>query len=338
MPAARDERSRAGARTSRWYHDPVRPLDERGRSFRERDDGGTGAGGRDVAGGASGPGLAKAYRPHDVEGPIYERWLAADVFAPDGAGSPGGLVEAALRDHPAAPQRHRLAPPGPRPAEHGRGPHDPPRPDAAAGPRSACPASTTPRSPPSSCSTGSSPRRARPGRASAASATSSGCGASSRDPRRHPRPAAARRRLARLGPPPRSPWTSVSAGAVREAFTRLYREGLAYRTEALINWCPGCRTSVSDLEVIPTPEIGHALDGPLPPGRRGHRRARPGAGDRRRHDAPRDDPRRHRRRRPPRRPPLRATSSGGRVRIPFVERDVPVIADPSSTRPSGPAP
>src|SRR5512146_2229244 len=31
--------------------------------------------------------LAKAYRPADFEGAIYERWLAADVFAPDGAGS-----------------------------------------------------------------------------------------------------------------------------------------------------------------------------------------------------------------------------------------------------------
>ena len=31
--------------------------------------------------------LAKAYRPSEVEGSIYERWLAADVFAPDGAGS-----------------------------------------------------------------------------------------------------------------------------------------------------------------------------------------------------------------------------------------------------------
>ena len=31
--------------------------------------------------------LPKAYRPADVEGPTYERWLAADVFAPDGAGS-----------------------------------------------------------------------------------------------------------------------------------------------------------------------------------------------------------------------------------------------------------
>jgi valyl-tRNA synthetase len=48
----------------------------------------------------------------------------------------------------------------------------------------------------------------------------------------------------------------ISAAAVREAFLRLYRAGLAYRTEALVNWCPGCRTSVSDLEVISTPETG----------------------------------------------------------------------------------
>ena len=48
----------------------------------------------------------------------------------------------------------------------------------------------------------------------------------------------------------------VSAKAVREAFLRLYKEGLAYRTEALIHWCPGCRTSVSDLEVIPKETMG----------------------------------------------------------------------------------
>src|SRR3990172_1367932 len=48
----------------------------------------------------------------------------------------------------------------------------------------------------------------------------------------------------------------ISAQAVRESFTRLYREGLAYPTEALVNWCPGCRTSVSDLEVIATPTTG----------------------------------------------------------------------------------
>ena len=33
------------------------------------------------------PGRASHYRPVDFEAAIYERWLAADVFAPDGAGS-----------------------------------------------------------------------------------------------------------------------------------------------------------------------------------------------------------------------------------------------------------
>src|SRR5690349_3768810 len=31
--------------------------------------------------------LPKAYTPKDVEGAIYEQWIAADVFAPDGRGS-----------------------------------------------------------------------------------------------------------------------------------------------------------------------------------------------------------------------------------------------------------
>ena len=31
--------------------------------------------------------LPKAYVPAEFERAIYERWLAADVFAPDGAGS-----------------------------------------------------------------------------------------------------------------------------------------------------------------------------------------------------------------------------------------------------------
>jgi valyl-tRNA synthetase len=48
----------------------------------------------------------------------------------------------------------------------------------------------------------------------------------------------------------------ASSKAVRTAFARLHSDGLAYRTEALVNWCPGCRTSVSDLEVAPTPETG----------------------------------------------------------------------------------
>jgi valyl-tRNA synthetase len=37
--------------------------------------------------------------------------------------------------------------------------------------------------------------------------------------------------------------------AVREVFVSLYEDGLIYRSEDLINWCPSCRTALSDLEV-----------------------------------------------------------------------------------------
>src|SRR5262249_58172984 len=40
-----------------------------------------------------------------------------------------------------------------------------------------------------------------------------------------------------------------SSLAVREAFVRLYEEGLIYRAKRLINWCPDCHTALSDLEV-----------------------------------------------------------------------------------------
>jgi valyl-tRNA synthetase len=118
----------------------------------------------------------------------------------------------------------------------------------------------------------------------------------------------------------------VSSRAVREAFSRLYRDGLAYRTEALVNWCPGCRTSVSDLEVIPTPETGtlwtiryHLIDEatgqPDPNAWISVATTRPETilGDTAVAVHPDDD--RYRQ------------FVGRRVRIPFVERDVPIIAD-----------
>lgn len=44
--------------------------------------------------------------------------------------------------------------------------------------------------------------------------------------------------------------------AVREAFVRLYEKGLIYRGPRLINWSPGLRTAVSDLEVEYSEEPG----------------------------------------------------------------------------------
>ena len=128
-----------------------------------------------------------------------------------------------------------------------------------------------------------------------------------------------------------------SAKAVRVAFERLYRDGLAYRTEALINWCPGCRTSVSDLEVLPTPEIGrlwtiryHLIDeatGQPDPEREievATTRPETILGDTAVAVHPDDD--RYR------------ALVGRRVRIPFVERDVPIVADPVVERDSARAP
>ena len=44
--------------------------------------------------------------------------------------------------------------------------------------------------------------------------------------------------------------------AVREVFVQLYEEGLIYRGEYLVNWCPRCRTAISDLEVEFKPSQG----------------------------------------------------------------------------------
>lgn len=37
--------------------------------------------------------------------------------------------------------------------------------------------------------------------------------------------------------------------AVREVFVRLYRDGLIYQGDYIVNWCPRCHTAISDLEV-----------------------------------------------------------------------------------------
>ncbi|MBQ9079807.1 MAG: valine--tRNA ligase [Clostridia bacterium] len=45
--------------------------------------------------------------------------------------------------------------------------------------------------------------------------------------------------------------------AVREVFTRLYNKGLIYRGERIINWCPHCKTSISNAEVEYTEQDSH---------------------------------------------------------------------------------
>ena len=92
--------------------------------------------------------------------------------------------------------------------------------------------------------------------------------------------------------------------AVRETFVRLYNDGLIYRGERIINWCPRCQTALSDLEVDHEETAGQPLVRPLSAPRRSRqhdRRVR-----HRRHDPPRDDRRRHRSGREPGRRALAA--------------------------------
>lgn len=45
--------------------------------------------------------------------------------------------------------------------------------------------------------------------------------------------------------------------AVKEVFVNLYEKGLIYRGERIINWCPHCKTSISDAEVEYEEQGGH---------------------------------------------------------------------------------
>ncbi|AHF07938.1 valine--tRNA ligase [Desulfitobacterium metallireducens] len=45
--------------------------------------------------------------------------------------------------------------------------------------------------------------------------------------------------------------------AVREVFVDLYKKGLIYRGNYIVNWCPHCHTTISDIEVEHTDREGH---------------------------------------------------------------------------------
>jgi valyl-tRNA synthetase len=275
--------------------------------------------------GHAGPGLAKAYRPSEVEGAIYERWLAADVFAPDGAGSradvskppfviiqpppnvTGSLhlghaqrsaVEDLMTRHARMQGRPALFLPG---LDH---------------------ASIAAQFVLDRIIAADGETRASLGRERYLERMWRFIDETKLVIIGQQRRVGASLDWGRL----RFTMDEFSSRAVREAFTRLYRDGLAYRHETLINWCPGCRTSLSDLEVVATPETGtlwtvryHLLDEgtglPDPAMTISVATTRPETilGDTGVAVHP-DDPR-------------YAALVGRRVRIPFVERDVPIIAD-----------
>ncbi len=279
--------------------------------------------------------LPKAYAPRDVEGAIYERWLEADVFAPDGAGSTAD---------PALPTFTIIQPPpnvtGSLHLGHAQ--------------RTAVEDLMI--------------RHARmrgqralflPGLDHASIAAQVVLDRMLGEEGESRNSLGRERYLARmadfvsatreviLGQQRRvgasADWGRLrftmderSAKAVRVAFERLYRADLAYRTEALVTWCPGCLTSVSDLEVVPTPETGtlwsiayHLVDAaggavdPDPAATIIVATTRPETllGDTAVAVHPDDE--------------RYANLVGRFVRIPFVDRDVPIIADPIVDRAFG---
>ncbi|WP_456435181.1 valine--tRNA ligase [Thermovibrio ammonificans] len=107
--------------------------------------------------------------------------------------------------------------------------------------------------------------------------------------------------------------------AVRRAFVTLYKEGLIYRGKRLINWCPRCHTALSDLEVEHEEEQGNLwyIRYPLV-GEEGYivvATTRPETllGDVAVAVNPSDERYRH--------------LIGKKVRLPIVEREIPIIAD-----------
>ncbi len=57
--------------------------------------------------------------------------------------------------------------------------------------------------------------------------------------------------------------------AVKEVFIRLYEKGYIYKGTRIINWCPVCKTSISDAEVEHVEQEGHFLAHQLSDRRRG---------------------------------------------------------------------
>ncbi len=269
--------------------------------------------------------LPKAYNPSDVEGAIYERWLAADVFAPDGVGStadPDLPTFTIVQPPPNVTGSLHLGHAQRTAVEDLMIRHARMRGHAALFLPGLDHASIA-------------AQFVLDGIIAKDGETRQSLGRERYLERMHAFVATTRdvmlgqqRRVGASADWGRLRFTmdDVSAEAVRVAFERLYRDGLAYRTEALVNWCPGCRTSVSDLEVIPTPETGtlwsiryHLIDettgAPDPAHTITVATTRPETilGDTAVAVHPEDD--------------RYAALVGRRVRIPFVDRDVPIIAD-----------
>ncbi len=108
--------------------------------------------------------------------------------------------------------------------------------------------------------------------------------------------------------------------AVREAFVRLHEQELIYRGAYIVNWCPDCQTAISDLEVIHEEQQGklytipYSIVGSDDSLLVATTRPETMFGDVAIAVHPVDERYRH--------------LQGGSVRVPFIGREIPIIADP----------
>ena len=92
-------------------------------------------------------------------------------------------------------------------------------------------------------------QRARAGTTSAARRSSSGCGSGRTSPAARSSVRCGGSATASTGRRERFTMDEGLSRAVQTIFKRLYDDGLIYRAERIINWCPRCRTALSDIEV-----------------------------------------------------------------------------------------
>ena len=194
--------------------------------------------------------------PAQVEAPLYERWVERGYFA---AGGQAAADKPPFCDrHPAA-ERHRLAAPRPRVRAHADGRADPPPPHAGLRRALAARAWTTPASPRRTWWSASWPRRACPGTTSAGRRSSSGSGSGRTSPAAGSSARCAGSATASTGRRERFTMDPGLSRAVQTIFKRLYDDGLIYRAERIINWCPRCLTALSDIEVEHSEDDGELV-------------------------------------------------------------------------------
>ena len=98
-----------------------------------------------------------------------------------------------------------------------------------------------------------------PARPRAARRSSSGCGSGRPSPAARSSARCAGSATASTGRASASPWTRAFPGPFRRSSRRLYDDGLIYRAERIINWCPRCLTALSDIEVEHSDDEGELV-------------------------------------------------------------------------------